>query len=338
MFSGCQLLVLIVLAAFALASSKIHEAETSQDESHNSAQGTALFQSGHAVVHGMPGVRPHSFDDFADLADDLDSDILREDPSPSTAEALPVELAHDIEDVLIGRGPTRSEERKLFPRLLSAPLLSAVFKMCHFVDFSAVFQDVFLLLLGIVGYSLWRCSLLVPRGAASAPLATNLDTDELVQAMYTDNKEHLQRLLEERSPDASEEVWGCTALHVAAHCDGVHAAEALLLRGANPDMKDTWDETPLHFAARSGSLQVCKLLVTYGADLTAINARDWTPLVVAADAGREEVCEFLLSCGAGVEGLSDAELPPLLSSLLLRQMFQTKKLEQDTSAAKVKSA
>lgn len=337
MFSSCQLLALIVLAVVALASGKIHEAESSQDESHNSAQGTALFQSGRTVVHGMPGVRPHSFDDFADLADDLDSDILQEDLPSSTSAALPVELAHDIEDVLIGRGPTRSEERKLFPRLLSAPLLSAVFKMCHYVDFSAVFQDVFLLVLGIVGYSLWRGSLL-PRGAANAPLATNLDTDELVQAMYTDNKQHLQRLLEERSPDASEEVWGCTALHVAAHCNGVHAAEALLLRGANPNMKDTWDETPLHFAARSGSLQVCKLLVTYGADLTAINARDWTPLVVAAEAGREDVCEFLLSCGAGVEGLSDAELPPLLSSLLVRRMFQTNKLEQDTSAAKVKSA
>lgn len=161
----------------------------------------------------------------------------------------------------------------------------------------------------------WRdCS----DGKKSKPVRTqsSLDVNALVKAMYSENKDDLKKMLDERSVNACDELCCCTALHVAAHYKCVEAAVALLDRGADVDIKDVWDETPLHFAARVGHTEICVLLLQRGADVNAANAQGWTPLLVAAEAGMEDTCEVLLDRAAHVGGVDEEDVPPLLNRLL----------------------
>jgi hypothetical protein len=118
-----------------------------------------------------------------------------------------------------------------------------------------------------------------------------------------------------------EDQCGCTALHVAAHCNSVAVARLLLEHGAKVNAREAWDETPLHIGARSGSVEVCRLLLTNGAEIDAVDALGSTALVAAGNAKEEGTCELLLSHGAGAGGLADDELPPLVNALLMRRLF-----------------
>mmetsp|Transcript_45917 Transcript_45917/g.86139 ORF Transcript_45917/g.86139 Transcript_45917/m.86139 type:complete len:347 (-) Transcript_45917:79-1119(-) len=345
MFSDIRLLVLslclICLVARSAASVDVASEyfEEEEPEGIEVAEGTSLAQTYSTVV---PLAKPKIFDDFGDLADDFDGNS--EDVRSKTGEAKEEVYATGVEAL-----PELLRDLEIPPKRTTAGTLALVPPLASFLRFRTFLQELLVVGLGLIGYFICRGwplpglrSATAERtsggeavGAEKMTKDTSLDTDELVQVMYTENKEQLQKLLQERSADASDEVWGCTALHVAAHCGCASAAEALLLRGACVNMTDTWDETALHFAARSGSTQVCELLIAYGAKLDAVNARDWTPLVVAAHAGHEAVCKLLLSHGAGVGGLADSELPTLLTSLLVQNMFAA--LAQGDSGTKLKS-
>lgn len=156
-------------------------------------------------------------------------------------------------------------------------------------------------------------------GTFTAPIRnadSALNVNSLVKAMYSENKDDLRKLLDERSVNACDEVCCCTALHVAAQYKCMEAAKALLERGADADVKDIWDETPLHFAARMGHTEICALLLKKGAQINAANEQGWTPLIVAAKAGMEDTCEFLLDHAAHAGGIDEEDLPPLLNRLL----------------------
>lgn len=118
-----------------------------------------------------------------------------------------------------------------------------------------------------------------------------------------------------------EDPYGCTALHIAAHCGSAKMVRLLLKHGAKVDACEAWDETPLHFAARFGSVEVCCILLDHGAGLDAANAYGWTPLLAAGHADQEAACELLLSKGAGAGGVDDTDLPPLVNTLLVRRIF-----------------
>jgi len=118
------------------------------------------------------------------------------------------------------------------------------------------------------------------------------------------------------------DAWGCTALHFAAVGGSVAIAEALLKCGAEIDAFDVGDETPLHFAAREGHASMCELLVGAGAHIDAVSKDGLTPLAAAGFANKEQTCRALACCGAGVAGmLSDAELPTLIVSQIVQQVF-----------------
>jgi hypothetical protein len=209
-----------------------------------------------------------------------------------------------------------------------ALLVSACFTYC---------QDV--LLFGTAIGSLYFChnlrGLQVRRGTADGRRCTSsqnegesvpshetesaLDVAALVKAMYSENKDELKKMFDERSIDACD-AWCCTALHIAANYKCREVAEALLDRGADADVKDAWDETPLHFAARVGDSEMCALLIRRGAQINAANAAEWTPLLVAAKAGMVHTCEFLLDHAGHAGGVDEEDLPPLLSCLLLRRI------------------
>merc|ERR1719440_571392 len=86
---------------------------------------------------------------------------------------------------------------------------------------------------------------------------------------------------------------------------------------------DAWDQTPLHFAARAGSVAVCRSLLDRGALVDSVDAQEFTALHVAAKLGHEATCEFLLERGAGLRSTTDADVPPMLSALLVKRMFQS---------------
>jgi len=116
--------------------------------------------------------------------------------------------------------------------------------------------------------------------------------------------------------------WGRTALHLAM-LRGSESMGALVLKfGAKVDVLDAWDHAPLHCAAYSGSVECCRLLIQHGAEVNVVDAGERTPLHVAADLGHEAVCRMLLDHGGTLSEENAAEVPALLSALLVERMFQ----------------
>lgn len=143
----------------------------------------------------------------------------------------------------------------------------------------------------------------------------------LAQAASAGDTLRARELLQRGASVVAEDSWGCTALHFAADAGALGVSEALLEHGADVMARETWEEVPLHYAARSGSWEVCRLLLAHGAEINAVNSSGDTALLEAGRSGEEAVCELLLSRGGGVGGASDADLPPMLTSLLVRNMF-----------------
>lgn len=125
-----------------------------------------------------------------------------------------------------------------------------------------------------------------------------------------------------RPPVASADIWGCTALHLAAAEGSMATIAELLKEGVEVDPVDVNEETPLHFAARAGHAPICELLLGAGAKIDAVNVQERTPLVVAGHSNQEAVCRLLTDSGAGVAGLTDEELPLLVVSQLVRKVFE----------------
>jgi len=121
------------------------------------------------------------------------------------------------------------------------------------------------------------------------------------------------------------DTWGCNALHLAAHSGSAEIVSMLFQRGgcnARVNAVDVWDQTPLHFAARAGSVAVCRILIDHGALVDAADAQEYTALHVAAKLEHEATCEFLLDQGAGVSSTPDVDIPPMLSSLLVKRIVK----------------
>jgi ankyrin repeat protein len=99
--------------------------------------------------------------------------------------------------------------------------------------------------------------------------------------------------------EAKEDIYGRTALHLAA-IDGHEVAARLLLeKGANihAEKEDGW--TALHLAAWNGSEAVARLLLEKGADIEAKNSSHGrTALHLAALGGQKVIVRLLLVKGA----------------------------------------
>merc|ERR1711879_578908 len=108
----------------------------------------------------------------------------------------------------------------------------------------------------------------------------------------------------EEFPDitSAEDLWGCTALHVAAHIGSAAMAQELITRGANVNAKEAWGETPLHIAARENAVGVCRLLA-------------------AGHASKTNTCALLLENGGNCGGVADDKIPALVNTLLLCRMI-----------------
>jgi hypothetical protein len=151
---------------------------------------------------------------------------------------------------------------------------------------------------------------------------------DLANATLATDLQQVEELLQSKNDAVGvdmTDVWGCTALHVAAplaDSKGRQIASLILQNGAEVDARDMCEETPLHMAARRGTPEMCSLLIAFGAQIDAVNIENKTPLVIAAQEGREDMCVFLLSRGASVGGLPEddvARLPLFFTDLLEQQ-------------------
>jgi hypothetical protein len=145
---------------------------------------------------------------------------------------------------------------------------------------------------------------------------------ELLDAIHAGRSDACTRLLDlEPRLLRQQDAFGCQPVHVAARAGARECVELFLQRGASADASEAFNETPLHMAARQGHSAVCTSLMAAGACVDAQDLDGATPLLKAAQEGREEVCKILLEAGATTAGVKDAELPPLLTRLMVTRMF-----------------
>ncbi|KAK7751937.1 hypothetical protein SLS62_006080 [Diatrype stigma] len=87
---------------------------------------------------------------------------------------------------------------------------------------------------------------------------------------------------------------GKTALHYAATLDDVVAADLLISKGANIELRDDQDFTALHHAAATGATEVSELLLQRGANLEPLGIDGQTPLMVACSYAQLQSVKLLL--------------------------------------------
>lgn len=100
------------------------------------------------------------------------------------------------------------------------------------------------------------------------------------------------------NPDFQNSNDGRGALYWAVMCANPPLINALLDRGANPDVQ-TWERTgaltPLHAAVDRGRYDEAKILVERGADLSIRDAKGLTPLERARKSNSLDMVELLAS-------------------------------------------
>ncbi|EAY01009.1 ankyrin repeat protein, putative [Trichomonas vaginalis G3] len=97
-----------------------------------------------------------------------------------------------------------------------------------------------------------------------------------------------------------KDVWGNTALHLAAQNNSTETAEILILRGANINDKNKDGETALHLAAQNNSTETAEILIMHGANINEKDKDGETALHFAARNNSTETAEVLIMHGANI--------------------------------------
>ncbi|KAL6969199.1 ADP-ribosylation factor GTPase-activating protein agd3 [Sarracenia purpurea var. burkii] len=87
---------------------------------------------------------------------------------------------------------------------------------------------------------------------------------------------------------ATEDLEGCSLLHLACETADISMLELLLQYGANINIFDSRGQTPLHRCILGGKATFVKLLLTRGADPHAVNGEGKTPFELAVKSRFED--------------------------------------------------
>ena len=92
---------------------------------------------------------------------------------------------------------------------------------------------------------------------------------------------------------------GFTPLLKAVWMNNVEVAQYLLDAGADSTIPSLEHGTALHVAAQNGNVEITDILLNQGCDATGLDRNGYTPLMLASrKAGAEDICEKLLVKGA----------------------------------------
>jgi ankyrin repeat protein len=129
----------------------------------------------------------------------------------------------------------------------------------------------------------------------------------------------------------------CTPLFTAVETGSVGIAEALLKRGANPNMSGIKDLRPLTLAVRSKKIELVKLLVEGGADINFTDDFNTLPLVRAVINGSTDIFEYLLERGAGIDLCSNDGHTPLTAAAACGRDEMIRKLLKKGADVKIRN-
>jgi uncharacterized protein len=164
----------------------------------------------------------------------------------------------------------------------------------------------------------------------------------LVDAVTNNDLNAVMALLAQGADANVKSNVGVPVLLVAVRAGSAPIVEALLKRGADPNVRDVdTDFTPIVEAI--GQVDIIKLLLVAGADVNATSRKEYdlfrgmTPLMLAASDGNEELVQVLLDKGADV----NAKAPDGATALALAKEIDPKNhqgLIRKLEAATTKSA
>ncbi len=163
-----------------------------------------------------------------------------------------------------------------------------------------------------IGMMMWIPGCREQESKSTPPTGQAVKAPPLHDAVKRNDLEGLKSVLDEM-PDAldKQDDLGRTPLHWATEESQLDAAELLLEKGANPNIKASTGATPLHLASDSELMDMAALLTKHGADLDAVDENGWTPLHFAAVRGQEELADLLLKEGADADVKDDKGWTPL---------------------------
>jgi ankyrin repeat protein len=92
----------------------------------------------------------------------------------------------------------------------------------------------------------------------------------LIYAIYAQQEQAAVYLLEKGAAYKGK-YGGNTSLGMAAYRNAPNVVNALLKKGADPNIKDSHKRTPLHQAADEGHTKITEILLKAGADIHALN-------------------------------------------------------------------
>jgi len=114
-------------------------------------------------------------------------------------------------------------------------------------------------------------------------LYRNSKDEKLLNAALSGDKDGIEAALDNGSRIAANDVVGRTALHLAARYSADEAVLALLIRGADPNLRDRKGRTALHVAPfdDKNSIDTVKYLLEYNANPNIVDNNGNTPLDAA---------------------------------------------------------
>lgn len=141
-----------------------------------------------------------------------------------------------------------------------------------------------------------------PSGTTLLHMAAAANLVDLIEPVVSDVKDV-----------AIRNMYGDTALHLAARWGHVTAGKILRGKGADQDAKNESGKTPLFEAASNGNLEFVEWLLDEGVDLGKKGDRG--ALQAASLGGYESVVEILLGAGADVNAQGGRYGLPLLAAI-----------------------
>ncbi|CDQ67034.1 unnamed protein product [Oncorhynchus mykiss] len=107
---------------------------------------------------------------------------------------------------------------------------------------------------------------------------------------------------------------GQTALILAVGRERVACVEALLEKGADPELATKERETPLYKACERENAEIVAMLLNHGAVVNKHCIQGWTALQEAVSRNSVEICEMLLKAGAKLSPTNMYGITPLFTA------------------------